>query len=92
MSGNWRPTLGDSIIAEIVKQGMVNVDGADEPVVFVWKSNCADQLNATVAGHVRSCTHSKTIRTYDGTLWCARCGAIKGNSTEYNWLLPEIFE
>ena len=39
---------GERIINEIIKQGMVRVDGATEPVVFVWSPTSTDQLSALV--------------------------------------------
>lgn len=45
---------GEKILNEIIKQGMVKVDGATEPVVFVWSANSADQLDALVEQIVQS--------------------------------------
>lgn len=40
--------IGDQIISEIVKQGMVRSD-EEEPNVLIWKANAPEQLEA-VAG------------------------------------------
>lgn len=43
-------TIGDQILAEIIKQRMVRI-GAPDPEtdhVFVWSENSADQLTALV--------------------------------------------
>lgn len=45
-------SIGDDILSEIIKQGMVRVDG-QEPVVFVWSANAADQLSAVVNHSIR---------------------------------------
>lgn len=54
--------LGEAIINEIVKQGMVQVAHPpipkDESIVFVWSANSADQLEATVRFWMK--THETT--------------------------------
>lgn len=50
-------SIGEQIIAEIVKQGMVQVvypreDAETESAsVWVWKANAAEQLDALVSQH-----------------------------------------
>lgn len=52
-------TIGEKILAEIIKQGMVSaydVNGPIErPVIFVWNGNSDEQLDALVADHVETC-------------------------------------
>jgi len=47
------PDIGQLIIDEIVKQGMVQVAHPDPDAshVFVWNANAADQLSALVQEH-----------------------------------------
>jgi len=42
--------LGQTILDEIIKQGMVNVvyPKIDEPIVFLWNDNAAEQIEAIV--------------------------------------------
>lgn len=50
-------SIGEQIITEIVKQGMVQVsypkEDAENTAVFVWRQNAAEQLDALVAQHVK---------------------------------------
>ena len=39
---------GERILNEIIKQGMIRVDGATDTVVFVWSPTSTDQLSALV--------------------------------------------
>lgn len=45
-----RISIGQEILEEIVKQGMVRVahPEIDEPIVFVWNANAAEQIEAVV--------------------------------------------
>ena len=49
-------TLGEALIAEIIKQGMIAVahPDPDEAHVFVWSSGAAEQLEAVVAHHSKA--------------------------------------
>lgn len=40
--------LGAACIAAIIEGGMIRVQGAKEPVVFVWAGNASEQLGAAI--------------------------------------------
>lgn len=43
-------SIGQEILEEIIKQGMVRVAHPEinEPIVFVWNANAAEQIEAVV--------------------------------------------
>ena len=46
-------SIGEKIVAEIVKQGMVQLAyHDDEATVFVWNANTYDQLDALVEQYI----------------------------------------
>ncbi len=49
-------TIGERILSEIVKQGMVTVAhpklSPEESIVFVWSANSAEQLDALVRNYI----------------------------------------
>lgn len=49
-------SIGDDILSEIIKQGMVRIDGP-EAVVFVWNANAAEQLDALVGNRLETLGH-----------------------------------
>lgn len=63
--------IGQRIIEEIVKQGMVQIAHPDpaESHVLVWKENAADQLSALICEH-ESESVAKLKAAIDQTLCC----------------------
>ncbi len=44
-------TIGQRILEEIIKQGMVRAEKVGENYIFIWNGNTEDQLSALVAEH-----------------------------------------
>lgn len=71
-------TIGQSIIDEIIKQGMFSVTHPDPSAVhvFVWSSGAAEQLDAVVANSPDIVIRDRLISLYSEAL--NRLGAPDG--------------
>jgi hypothetical protein len=88
-------SIGQSVIDEIITQGIVWIEDHPDPDgfhVFRWRANAADQLNAKIAEVVRSCQHPPEKRMSLGSHyeWCGVCGAVRRTLVCLNWQLPDV--
>lgn len=89
---------GERILNEIIKQSMIRVDGATEPVVFVWSATSTDQLDALVEQivHERNLAWRETVEDllefvnpYDMSLNRRNADALKAIMERLNNLREE---
>lgn len=87
--------IGQQILDEIIKQGMVTVAHCDPEngSVLVWNANTQDQLHASVSSLIHSCDHPSEHVDMLGShfLWCGVCGAVA--SRRFNppkWETPSL--
>lgn len=50
-------SIGQLILEEIVKQGMVRAEAIGDSMLFVWNGNAAEQLDALVADKYKPIEH-----------------------------------
>lgn len=66
--------IGERIINEIIRQGMVNVSAPDPEVqhVITWNGNAIEQLTALVENHYRKPQQKLTANTHPLCKLCER--------------------
>ena len=47
-------SIGEQIINEIIKQGMIRAEACGDNMIYIWNGNAAEQLEALVLNFIES--------------------------------------